>query len=156
MDRAQLWTIAFKSNQSLLERNLTGLDGSLAAQAPAPGANSANWILGHVVVARRGILGLLGQPQPKDPALAPYGRGGDGQGGALSWDDLFAHFGTLGETMAAAIAAVPDWDKPTLNPALQKEQPLEQVLAFLYMHEAYHLGQIGLVRKLVGLEGGIK
>lgn len=156
MDRAQLWTIAFKSNQSLLERNLPGMDGALSAQTPAPGANSANWILGHLVVARRGILGLLGQPQPKDPDLAAYGRGGDGQGGALSWDELLTRFGALGESLAAAIASVPDWDKPTLHPVLQKEQPLEQVLAFLHMHEAYHLGQIGLVRKLLGLEGGIK
>jgi uncharacterized damage-inducible protein DinB len=35
------------------------------------------------------------------------------------------------------------------------EQPLEQVLTFLFMHECYHLGQIGLIRKLHGLPGAI-
>lgn len=41
------------------------------------------------------------------------------------------------------------------NPALGTEQALEQVLAFLYMHECYHLGQIGIIRKLHGLPGAI-
>jgi uncharacterized damage-inducible protein DinB len=59
------------------------------------------------------------------------------------------------QALKSAFLQVSDWDQPTLNPALGVEQPLEQVLAFLFMHECYHLGQIGIVGKLLGLPGAI-
>jgi uncharacterized damage-inducible protein DinB len=35
-------------------------------------------------------------------------------------------------------------------------QPLGELLAFLQFHEAYHCGQIGLLRRIAGKEGKIK
>ncbi len=55
----------------------------------------------------------------------------------------------------AAIQAIDDWDRPTPNPATKTDQPLEQVMAFLFSHESYHLGQLGLIRKLLGLKGAV-
>jgi len=156
MERGKLWRSAFEGDVRLLERNAAGLTEALAARRPAPGVASAAWILGHLVNTRRGILKLLDASRPEDPAWRQhYGRGTAGEGAHLSWSELMGAFQATDSALKEAFAAFQDWDRPTLNPALGVEQPLEEVLAFLFRHEGYHLGQIGLIRKLHGLSGAI-
>ena len=155
MDRGPFWRSSFKTTQRMLEMNLDGFPEDRAATSLAPGLAAPAWLVGHLVRSRRGILRLLGAPLPEDPAWDPYQRHADGQGAHLSLADLLAAFQATDEPLKAALMAVQDWDKPTLNPALQKEQTLEQVLDFLKGHEAYHVGQIGIMRRLAGLKGAI-
>jgi hypothetical protein len=37
-----------------------------------------------------------------------------------------------------------------------KDEAVMEQVTFLGFHEAYHLGQIGLLRKMLGKEGAIK
>ena len=154
MERSHLWHTAFKTNFFVLERNLPGFTDELIRRRPAEGAAAPGWILGHVFGSRRLVLKLLGQPQPEDPTLACYGRGSSGAECAHALEDLVARVKATSEPLKAALQAA-DWDRMALNPALQQEQPLEQVVAFLFMHESYHLGQLGMARKLLGLPGAI-
>jgi uncharacterized damage-inducible protein DinB len=156
MERGKLWRTAFNGNARLLEMNAAGLTEDLASRRPASGVAPAAWILGHLINTRRSILKMLGSTPPEDPVWgARYARGGSGASAHLTWAELLEVFGTIGQDLKTAIQNQDDWDRPTLNPALGIEQPLEQVLAFLYMHECYHLGQIGIIRKLHGLPGAI-
>jgi uncharacterized damage-inducible protein DinB len=156
MERGKLWRTAFGNNLRLLELNGAGLTAEMAAQRSANGVSSAAWILGHLVATRRRIVKLLGGGLPEDPAWERhYARGGPGATAHLDWPALTGAFGAADQALKEAFLAVPDWDRPTTNPALGVEQPLEQVLAFLYMHECYHLGQIGVIRKLHGLPGAL-
>jgi uncharacterized damage-inducible protein DinB len=156
MQRGKLWRTAFGNNLRLLELNSAGLTPELAAQRPASGVVSVDWILGHLVYSRRGISRLVGGSLPDDPAWGQhYARGGQGTSTHLGWPELVQAFQATDPVLKAAFEQVPDWDQSTINPALGIEQPLEQVVAFLYMHECYHLGQIGIVRKLLGLPGAI-
>lgn len=156
MERGKLWRTAFGGNVRLLELNAAGLTEELAAKRPASGVASAAWIVGHLVATRRRILKLLGGQPAEDPAWEQhYARGGPGSPAHLDWAALVEAFRATDPALKAAFQDLADWDRPTLNPALGTEQPLEQVLAFLFMHESYHLGQIGLVRKLHGLPGAI-
>ncbi len=156
MERGRLWRTAFGGNLRLLELNGAGVTEALAALRPANGVASAAWILGHLVMTRHRVLTLLGQIVPQDPAWEQhYARGGPGATAHLPWSELVAAFRATDQTFKATFQGLEDWDRPTLNPALGAEQPLEQVLAFLYMHECYHLGQIGIIRKLHGLPGAI-
>lgn len=156
MERGKLWRTAFGNNVRLLELNGAGLTPELAAQRSASGVASAAWIVGHLVTARRRILKLVGGTLPEDPVWEQhYARGGPGASAHLDWAGLVETFRATDQVMKEAFLQLTEWDRPTLNPALGTEQPLEQVLAFLYMHECYHLGQIGIIRKLHGLPGAI-
>ncbi|HJV23350.1 MAG TPA: DinB family protein [Holophagaceae bacterium] len=155
MDRSELWQTAFKTNLWVLHHNLSGLTDELIRRRPAEGAACPGWILGHLVGGRRLILKLLGRPQAEDPSLACYGRGSTGAECDHALAELVARLDATTALLEEALEAVEDWDRPALNPALQKEQPLEQVLSFLFMHDSYHLGQLGMARKLLGLPGVI-
>lgn len=156
MERGKLWRTAFGGNVRLLELNQAGLTEELARRRPASGVASASWILGHLVAARRRIVKVLGGTLTDDPIWEQhYARGGPGETAHLEWAALVVAFQGMDQELKGALLGVQDWDRPTLNPALGMEQPLEQVVAFLYMHECYHLGQIGLIRKLHGLPGAI-
>ncbi len=156
MERGKLWRTAFGNNLRLLELNGAGLTPELAAQRPANGVASAAWIVGHLVSTRRRILKLVGGAVPEAPEWEQhYARGGPGASAHVDWATLVAAFEATDQELKAAFLQVADWDRPTHNPALGTAQPLEQVLVFLFMHECYHLGQIGIIRKLLGLPGAI-
>jgi len=156
MERGKLWRSAFGNNVRLLEMNGAGLTPEMASQRPANGVASAAWILGHLVSFRRRTVRLVGGDLPEDPIWEQhYARGGPGAKAHLGWPELVEAFQSADQALKAAFQQLTDWDRPTTNPALGMEQPLEQVLAFLFMHECYHLGQIGIIRKLHGLPGAI-
>ena len=156
MERGKLWRTAFGNSVRLLELNGAGLTPELAAKRSANGVSSAAWIVGHLVMTRRRILKMLGGSIPEDPVWEQhYARGGPGATAHLEWPELVDAFQVSDQVLKTAFLQLADWDRPTMNPALGTEQPLEQVLAFLYMHECYHLGQIGIIRKLHGLPGAI-
>ena len=155
MERSHLWYSAFKANHLVLERNLPDLTDALVRQRPAPGVACVGWTLGHLIRSRQGLLKLVGRPVPEDPSLAAYGRGSTGAECDHDLADLVARFKATAEDLKVALLAVEDWDRPARNPALQADQALEQVVAFLFMHESYHLGQIGTARTLLGLPGTI-
>ncbi len=156
MERGRVWRTAFKTNLNLLELNLPGLTDEVAAHRPGPGANSPAWLLAHVYGARKGLLALMGRPQPAEADLDPRaGRGGDGTAPEVPFSELMRRFRATDSLMKEAFQSVTDWDRPVKNPGLGFEQPFEDAVAFMYMHESYHLGQIGLARKLLGLPGAV-
>jgi hypothetical protein len=156
MDRGELWHSTFSTDLRLLERNLQGFTAELAAARPAPGLSSVAWLLGHLTAYRRGILRTLGAPLPEDPAWAEhYQRGGDGTSAHLPLEGLVAALMATDGPLGEAFLAVQDWDRPTLNPAVGAEWPLERVVSFAHMHESYHVGQVGFARKLQGLPGAL-
>lgn len=156
MERGKVWRTAFKTSLGLLERNLEGLTDELAARRLGPGTNSPVWLLAHMYGARKRILALAGMPQPQDADLDPgAGRGGDGTAPTVPFSELARRFRATDPLMKEAFQVVTDWDRLVKNPGLGFEQALEDAVAFMYMHECYHLGQIGLARKLLGLPGAV-
>ncbi len=156
MERGHLWQSCFKLNLKMLELNGGGITDEMAAHQPAEGVSSAAWILGHLTHSRRSLIQRLGGSLPAEPVWAEtYGRGGGGGTSHLGFAALGEAFKSTGEPLKEAFRAVADWDAPTKNPFSGTDQALEQLVAFLYMHESYHLGQIGMLRKLYGLKGAV-
>lgn len=120
----------------------------------AAGTNSAAFIAAHLVDSRAWAARLLGVdlPAPFGGAVA-YGR---------SMDDL-ERVPTLGEIREEWLAVSPVLEArlAALTPedlagrAAQRfpidDATLAGTLAFLLHHEAYHLGQLGLLRRAAGL-----
>ena len=120
--------------------------------------NAAHWILAHIVRTRRAILRMLGDDVPTEPweEVTKMGSPPDGFMQAPSAKNLLDEFRTQGTRIKENLLAMSaeDASKP-----LQKALPDgsktvgEGIHGFFYMHESYHIGQIGVVRRLLGKPG---
>lgn len=155
--------------QSLLERQLTfthgtihlnldGVDPVRALERPVAGASSPRWVLGHVLVTRNRMLELLGAPPATSPELVETFRRGSapGPGGPGLTELLERLDGSQRVLLEALRAAGPELLEREV-PGLFSPQPERAVdqLAALVFHEAYHAGQLGLLRRGLGLPPAI-
>ena len=147
----------FALNHHALHRNLDGVTDEEALLQPVSG-NCLNWVVGHIVASRNGVLEVLGaEPYwPADPA-SRYARGSAPVTGveafAVSFREIVQAFDGSQERIASALAGASEAD---LAKPHAQDQSVGEWLSFLHFHEAYHIGQTGLLRRLVGKEGAIK
>jgi uncharacterized damage-inducible protein DinB len=148
----------FSFSQRALGTNLDGISDEESRVRPATGGNSINWVVGHIVASRQGVLSLLGQERTWSREQSEgYARGSSGdvpEGSLLPLARLLADLNTTTQIITAALNALPD--QAIAAPSTNPEQTLGQRLAFLAFHESYHVGQIGLLRRLSGKPGAIR
>lgn len=120
------------------------------------GANHVKWLTGHLVSARFMTARLVGLTDPEPfPALFADLKGR--QDGAVyptmaeltrDWPPISERLlHRLAHLSAAELASPPPFRTPT------DDGTLKGFLAFVAHHEAYTIGQIGYVRRMVGLAG---
>jgi hypothetical protein len=136
----------FSMNHSLLTKNLEGVTEALALARPGEG-NPIAWSLGHIVYWRQAVLGMLGG--------TPLWQEGDAEGFKGTTRDLPA---TIDRDWAALLDAYQK-SHARLIEALEHD-PARATAAWkdasqLQCHETYHIGQIALARRVVGLPGVI-
>jgi hypothetical protein len=152
----------FRFNERLLALVTEGF--SEADWATRPGgkggtsANSAAWIVGHVAVHRRVIARAAGTDVPVEAWEEAFARGADAEAvpaGSPSPAALVAEVVAGGERIERAFAALPDEALSGAFPSrlVGGKRTLEDGLRFLYFHETYHLGQVGLIRRILGHAG---
>jgi hypothetical protein len=146
----------------VLKTNTEGMDHADSLVQPQPAGNCANWVLGHILVSRNMILRLLGaEPLLGDDESQPYRRGsaplGDGAADAVSFEKLLGMLDASQETIMERLPTLDDeaLAREVTGPFGKPEQ-LGNVIGALHFHEAYHAGQIGVIRRLLGREGAIK
>jgi hypothetical protein len=147
----------------VLERNITGVSHEESLISPEPGGNCLNWVLGHVTRVRNSALGLFGQ-KPLFP-MEEFGAYDDNGGvpfttkTALPFDELKRRFKALQEPMVNGLNGISreamDRSAP-ISPTGNPNETVGSLLAALAFHEAYHVGQTGLLRRVVGREGVVK
>ena len=142
-------------NTRLFRNCLDGVTGELAVRRPTPGTNNLALIAAHMTDARYTILRILGAPAP-NPLAAQLA-------GARSLDDL-ASVPTLAETEAAwtaaahalrdrlAVISPTELDANTTTRLPLPDPTVLGTVTFLVQHDSYHLGQLALLRKYLGLE----
>jgi uncharacterized damage-inducible protein DinB len=149
---APLVTI-FNANNILITRALDGLSEDDLRRRLSDHSNSMFWLLGHIVHTRGGLLRLLGED---------YRTG---------WGDVFRRgaseldrqeYPTLSSIervreeiigrVRARLASVEDdqLSKPAPTSPAPNVETVRDLIAFLAMHEAYHVGQLGFIRKVMG------
>ena len=158
-DLARMYELSYGA----IKRNLEDLTHAESVIPPPNGGNCLNWVLGHIVLTRNTIVRLAGgTPFSIGEELAVYRRGSS-PGGAEGYLDLATLRGYLDDSqhqLVPALAAISEktiasavpepFNKPPLNGSLG------EALGRLSFHEAYHTGQIGLLRRIAGKEGAIK
>jgi hypothetical protein len=152
---AALLAGAIAFNTRALHLNLAGITEEEALGQPR-GGNCINWLLGHIVLHRNLMLAELGQPAVwDDDAQRRYERGSEPIRAA--GDDVtpltelrreFDRAHTLIET------ALREADPEVLT-LVGERSSTAQRLQFLALHEAYHVGQIALMRRIAGHTGAI-
>ena len=147
---------AFALNDWLLERLVEDFTPADWAAQDACG-HDPRWIVGHLATYRRRVLALIGPPvEPLDwEASFARGRGSADLPPDLEMLEVVSAF------HAAQAALAGRWEglaPEALARATGRRLPdgsedVGGAIRFLAWHETYHLGQLGLLRRLAGKPG---
>ena len=152
----------FEFSYAAINRNLEGLSQEDSLVKPNSGGNCLNWVVGHIVVARNGVLVLAGAPRiGTGHDLTIYQRGSSPEG-TDKFLDLRVLRGLLDDAHKALIPVLNAISEDALNgpvPESMRRPPLtgsvSDALLRLQYHEGYHNGQMGLLRRMAGKPGAI-
>jgi uncharacterized damage-inducible protein DinB len=139
--------------------NLEGMTHAHSLVRPFPAGNCANWILGHLVNVQNGVMQVLDAEPVWDSEQLERARFEpiESRADAIDWDPLRERFLASRASCLQAIARLSD-------EALAAELPhpfggmttRAALLGVLAYHQAYHVGQLGVSRRLAGLDGAIR
>jgi uncharacterized damage-inducible protein DinB len=144
-------------NHAAITRNCDTLTQEESLLAPPNAGNSANWVLGHILHNRSFIL-LLVKEQPlwAEADGAPYAMHSKPLDPADA-RPFAAMLADLEETQArirrGLEALAPE--ELDLHHEEGAKRPRGAQLHFMHFHEAYHTGQLGLLRRMAGKPGAI-
>lgn len=138
-----------------LGKNLEGITHEKSVVQPPSGANCINWVAGHILFFRNDLHALLGaEPAWDGERMKRYDRGSPpitDPAAALPYDELRAG---LEKSLATMNAAVDAMDPARLAEPAARGTVGDRI-SFLLFHETYHIGQLGVLRRLVGLPGAL-
>lgn len=144
--------------------NAEGVSHDESLIQPRPGGNCMNWVLGHLVAVYDKSLELFGE-EPAEPegSLARYQRGSaplTGPGDARDFGELLGLWDGVARSHEEGLAALTPEDLAKPAPFSPDGPPREgdtvgSLLATVQFHQAYHAGQLGVLRRIAGKEGAI-
>lgn len=158
-------TIAYQFGLTsyVLEKNVAGVSHEESLINPRPGGSCLNWVVGHLTQTRNHVLGLFGQkPMFRPEEFEPYDDYSDvpfTEENAIPFEELKRRYKALQEPLVNCLNGMSqaDMDKPApFSPTGNPKETMGTLLASLAFHEAYHVGQTGLLRRVLGREGVIK
>ncbi|HMO24967.1 MAG TPA: DinB family protein [Tepidisphaeraceae bacterium] len=124
---------------------------------PAPKANCAAWLVGHLALTDRRVLGMLGATDL--PAL-PEGfeqrfARDESAPGATDFGDVSAILPVFEANRAMLIKTVAGMSDDAISRPLEKPNPrfgetIAHMLGFINLHVALHAGQITIIRRSLG------
>ncbi len=136
--------------QPALFATMDGLTAEQAAWTPVPGRHSIWQIVRHMTHWKRFLLELWdgGRPNADDWEHRDWApASGDESAWARDVNTLRAVYREIGER----VAELPE--RELASTFADWKQPLAMALTDMGTHDAYHAGQIRLLRALQGLEG---
>ena len=119
-------------------------------------SNSYNRIIGHIVVSRQGLCETIGIDAP-DPDWGDFGAFRlaaqfDEDCECPPVQEMMAAFKEISEAMIEGLRAMSleDLRKPSPMPVPGEDPDVMDLVAFFAMHESYHIGQLGLLARVMG------
>lgn len=160
---AEALTVQYRYTGHAIRANLLGMSDEDGLVQPAPAGNCANWVAGHIAHSRVGTLALLGSYGPfLGDKYDRYVRGSEpltGDGDAVPLTEIVADLESSHLALLAALEELTDEALGAAAPVSfsgEEDETLGAVLAGLVFHEAYHAGQLGVLRRLGGHDGVIR
>jgi uncharacterized damage-inducible protein DinB len=159
MTGRDMLALQFDAIYRVIGRNIEGLSHADSLAPTAGGANTANWILGHVVNVQNQIMEIIGAPpvwQDAQLDRARFDRQIRDDSESIEWDRLVERFNASHDACLAALAAITDESLAEKMPApTGQESTRAGLLGFLVVHQCYHAGQLGMVRRAAGKKAAI-
>lgn len=145
----QFLKIQLQFNNEVISKNLAGISNEEAMIFPNGEVNNVNWVFGHLIFIRNAMIKILdGTPVWNDEDYSFYDRGAK----PLEHKDEFPDFEFLKSKFEKS--------SEEISSALEKLENVKpetvEDLAGLMLHEIYHAGQFGILRRILGKEGAIK
>jgi Uncharacterized protein conserved in bacteria len=141
---------------------LDGLTHEEALVQPTEAGNCINFVLGHALAVYDNVMPMVGQ-RPVLPAAAQkrYDRGSkpmrDGAE-ALHFAELEAMWEESAKRYDAGLTGLdPETlgDPAPFSPTGNADETIGSLLSTIAFHQSYHVGQIGLLRRIIGKPGVI-
>lgn len=146
----------------IFQVNTEGVTHGESLHQPATSGNCMNWIAGHLVTAYNSILETLGQePVWSEDRVEIYKRGSiplNDPTLAVDFEEICKDFEAAHQRVIQGLQDLaPDrMSEPApYSPGDNPEETLGSLLYLIAFHQAYHVGQLGLGRRLVGRPGGV-
>ena len=143
-----------KRNHHTLHDEIKDISHAESLVQPPYNVNCLNWVLGHILTSRDTSLRLLHLPcQLTEAEEKVYGYGSlplTDPGTAIDFDALVEKLDCSFGQLALAIAALSAEDLSSDTQVYGPSQTLYDWLAFFQWHEAYHIGQLDLLRQMSG------
>ena len=142
--------------------NLEGITHDESLIQPSYGGNCLNWVVGHVVASRNSLLQGLGCDAILTPEeSARYERGAPpvvDASDAIPFPRLVDVLKGSSETLMARIRSLSSDDliaDAPFSPTSRENETIGTFIAGFAFHEAYHVGQTGVLRRAIGKPGAI-
>jgi hypothetical protein len=161
MSSIEILAKQFALHNKLFNNVLEGIGDTQGDKRVTQEINHLQWIAGHIANTRYNITGLIGlnvvfpyKELYSDPAAPPPGnRAIDSTLQYPSLGELLKSWNSLGPSFVEAVANL---NEPRLSQELPFGTPIGDktmlgFFGFLSSHEIYHIGQMSLVRKYLGL-----
>ncbi len=147
----------YRFNDQFLTKAVNDLPAEDWLKRPNGTSNHIAWIVGHVIWARKAVLGRLGT-EWSAPWLGLYSRGAklDEAAAYPSSEALMDAWKEVGAALSAALENASDEmvGKPAAPPSPPTtDGNVSGVIRFLAYHESYHVGQVAYLRTWLGHKG---
>lgn len=153
---ASIGTVAeqFRITTNLFIKAMSGLEAEEAMRRPGPVSNPLLWLAGHVTHFRTRLLTLVGVPKdfPWESIFDTGARVGPAEMYPKP-DELVAAWEEVSELLMERLGTLTEEDlaTPPLARVPSTDATLRGAIGYFSLHEAYHVGQMGYVRKWLGM-----
>lgn len=144
----QLLETQIKFNFDVANKNMDGISNEEAMIFPNGEANCMNWILGHFIYIRNSLIQILGGnpvwEKGKYDFYQRYAKPWEHKDEFPSFEELKSALKSSQDELLEALENTEDF----------KSENIED-LAGLSLHEIYHSGQFGYLRRILGKENAV-
>lgn len=122
--------------------------------------NCMNWVLGHMLLSREEILDLLGAPRVfPNETWARYDNGSEpirqAEAGVLRLEKLLEMLDQQAPFLTQALVNTPAATYASEVQVGQNRRTIARRVLFYFFHESGHVGELGLLRQLAGVDDKI-
>ena len=154
----QTLTNQFKFNNGIYGRTTQGIPPEQWLIQPCQESNHLLWVVAHAAVTRAvGVRLLGGDWSAPWQSLFTRGQNRVENGRYPSVEEVQQAWNEISEKLLSALpTATPElMDKPVEKGKPSIDGTVGGTLGFLCLHESYHLGQMGFIRKWLGHGQGL-